>query len=1149
VGCEIKQRQNRSRNSLKLLISPPFLTASLTLLLSFNLFNCCHSLAAASNWLQGANPERVSLHHFNAWGTLTQEVSNDEVFLYRRTSSSENKSDSAVESKTATKNKNSEAEAAVMQGEALRAAWTEESLREAIKKFAEALSRSRAIADHQEESRALNLIGDVHLILSEYQKALASYYEAFKVSHSAGQRQAEIRALNNISSVYIYLGKGAEALSYCKRAYRLSREAGDYQGRAWSLNNMGEVYYFSGDMREAQDSFDQALSLWHDDDWRGKAQTLLNIGYLQFDIRNMDKALEHYNRALSTYRAASDRRGEALALTAIGGAYSYLGRKQAALNNHYQAVNLFRQIGDRNGEAVALNGLGYVYRNLADYQKALDCYSQARQLFSILGNREYENFTLIRVGNSYQGLGDNRRALECYQLSLRRTVKYSQTRANALNFIGMVYDSMKEPQKALGYYAKALELYRTVEDRMGEASILNNIGGVYNSTGEKSTALDYYGQALAHNRAVQDRGGEAATLYNIARLRRDLNDLAEARSQIEAALRIIESLRAQVLSRDLRVSYSAAAYQYYELYIDLLMQINKREPASNLDALALQISEQARARSLLDMLVDVRDNIRQRDNSALLDREYSLNVALNGLFERRAKLLNGKHAEEQVTSLDKEIQTLTAEYNDVETQVRSQKPSYAALLRPSSISLQEIQQQVLEDNTLLLEYSLGDERSYLWAVTKDGMTSYELPGRKEIEDAAREVYELLTARRHRSGEAASSYSARVAQADAEYWQKAAYLSSLLISPVADQLKDRRLLVIADGALQYIPFGALPAPVSHDHSSSPAAVNLNADIATPLIVTREIVNLPSASIQAVLRNSTAQRRSAQRSVAVLADPVFEKDDQRLLKVGTGADANTTTQQIRQELPAGTGGELSIANGGRNFSRLPASRDEAEAIMSVTSPGTGLKALGFAANRDTALNPTMANYRIVHFATHGVLDSEHPELSCLVLSLFDEQGRDQDGLLRLSDIYNLNLPVEMVVLSGCDTGLGKDIKGEGLVGLTRGFMYAGASSVVASLWTVDDDATAELMRIFYKRMLVDGVPRATALREAQIEMYRQKRWRAPYYWAAFILQGDYHSAISESPWKSVDQRVVGIMVSVLLLGGFYVARRYWVRSWRV
>jgi CHAT domain-containing protein len=546
------------------------------------------------------------------------------------------------------------------------------------------------------------------------------------------------------------------------------------------------------------------------------------------------------------------------------------------------------------------------------------------------------------------------------------------------------------------------------------------------------------------------------------------------------------------------------------------------------------------------MLADVRDNIRERDNSALLDREYSLNLALDGLFERRAKLLNGKPAAEQVASLDQEIQTLTAEYREVETQIRAQKPSYAALLRPASISLPEIQQQVVEPDTLLLEYSLGGERSYLWAVTKDGMAAYELPGRKEIEDAAREVYELLTARRNRPGEALSAYTARVAAADAEYREKAARLSNLILNPVAAQLKDRRLLVIADGALQYIPFGALPAPVAREGSGSSSAAASDAGADTPLIFTREIVNLPSASIQAVLRHNTARRQSAQRSVAVLADPVFEKDDLRLREIADRAEGGAGQRGRRAE--ARRGAEAGIPNGGESFSRLPASREEAEAIMSNTPAGSGLKALGFAANRDTALSSSLSDYRIVHFATHGVLDSERPELSCLVLSLFDDEGRARDGFLRLGDIYNLNLPVEMVVLSGCDTGLGKDIKGEGLVGLTRGFMHAGASSVVASLWTVDDDATAELMRIFYRRMLVDEVPRATALREAQMEMYRQHRWRAPYYWAAFVLQGDYHSATGASPRKSVGRPALGIMVSVLLLGGFCVARRYWIRGRR-
>jgi CHAT domain-containing protein len=177
------------------------------------------------------------------------------------------------------------------------------------------------------------------------------------------------------------------------------------------------------------------------------------------------------------------------------------------------------------------------------------------------------------------------------------------------------------------------------------------------------------------------------------------------------------------------------------------------------------------------------------------------------------------------------------------------------------------------------------------------------------------------------------------------------------------------------------------------------------------------------------------------------------------------------------------------------------------MAVTPKGSGLTALDFQASREKATSAELANYRIVHFATHGLLDNEHPELSGLVLSLVDEHGRRKNGFLDLEDIYNLNLPAELVVLSACETGLGKDIRGEGLIGLTRGFMYAGASRVVASLWNVDDVATAELMGRFYKGMEQDGLRPAAALRQAQIQMWKQKDWSAPYYWAAFQMQGEW------------------------------------------
>ena len=176
------------------------------------------------------------------------------------------------------------------------------------------------------------------------------------------------------------------------------------------------------------------------------------------------------------------------------------------------------------------------------------------------------------------------------------------------------------------------------------------------------------------------------------------------------------------------------------------------------------------------------------------------------------------------------------------------------------------------------------------------------------------------------------------------------------------------------------------------------------------------------------------------------------------------------------------------------------------MAVLPVGKGFQALDFEASRSTAMSGILAKYRIIHFATHGLLNNKHPELSGLVLSLVDKQGKTRDGFLKLQDIYDMKLRADLVVLSGCQTGLGEEINGEGLVGLTRGFMYAGASRVVASLWSISDLATATLMAEFYKSM-ENGMRPAAALRAAQIQMWKQQQWKSPYYWAAFQIQGEW------------------------------------------
>jgi CHAT domain-containing protein/Tfp pilus assembly protein PilF len=826
-------------------------------------------------------------------------------------------------------------------------------------------------------------------------------------------------------------------------------------------------------LKAAVEKYLQALPLFRAaGEKRWEALTLHNIGLVCDDLGEKQKALDYITQALPLIRAVGDRRGEAVTLNNIGFVYSALGEKQKALDYYSQALPLRRAVGDTGGEATTLHNIGLVCDDLGEKQKALDYYSQALPLFRAVGDTGGEATTLTSTGLVYSDLGEKQKALDYISqaLSLFRAVGDTGGEATTLNSTGNIYSSLGEKQKALDYYSQALPLRRAAGDRRGEALTLNSIALAYSDLGEKQKALDYYSQALSLFRAASDRSSEAAALYNIAFLERDRGNLTEALSQIEASLKIIEDLRTKIASSQLRTSYFATVQDYYQLYTDLLMRLHKQQPNSGYDAKALHASERARARTLLELLAEAGADIRAGVSPELLQEESTVVQQLDATEKQRALLLASNIDPTWIAELDRQREFLLSYYEDVRGKIRTTSPRYAALTQPQPLTLPEIQQQVLDEGTLLLEYSLGEKRSYLWAVTKTGITSYELPPRADIEKAAKAFRDALTL-----GERASP--ARLTAA-------AKALSDIILAPALQQLAGKRLLVVSDGILQYIPFAALPAPGN------------NSDY-IPIIQEREIVNLPSASALAILRRDTEKRQPAPKTLAVIADPVFGTDDERVRGIVPSGSVPVEAQQLQR----------AAADAGVAWNRLPFTRTEAQQILSLVPEAQRFQAFGFAASRSAATSSELSQYRIVHFATHGFANSQQPELSGIVLSLLDEKGDLQNGFLRLNDIFNLNLPADLVVLSACQTGLGKQIKGEGLVGLTRGFMYAGTPRVVVSLWKVDDRATAELMGRFYQKMLKEGKPAATALREAQLEMWQETQWKLPYYWAAFVLQGEW------------------------------------------
>jgi CHAT domain-containing protein/predicted negative regulator of RcsB-dependent stress response len=1036
----------------------------------------------------------------------------------------------------------------------LCADWTEDSFHKAIEKYDEASRAWRSARNFRGAAEALMRAGETYFILGKYEHALESYKKAALELRNGRDRLLTAEVNSRAGRLHSLLGDNdtAQKLLTADLNY-YSENVTDVQSivfkhaRAQTLSSLAEVSYSKGNLVRLSNFVDSSLKLFQETgDRNGEARSLLFAGYLADSIGGLDKAITNFNQARDLYRQMGNRSGEALSITAVGITHSLERKDEAGITLHHEAMEMFRRIGDRQSEAITVNAIGQAYYNLNQKPLALEHYKQALKLFRDNGAVDFTPVPVYQIAALYRETGDEENALAYYEecIKLSRLAKKQRMEAYALNDVAAIYVTQGKREKALSQYHRVLRFYALIGDHRGQALALNNIGDLYLSWGRHKEGLSAYKLALPLSQQSGERGIEIATLYNVARTERDAGALDAAKSHIESSIEVIENLRTNVASPDFRSSYFSGVRKHYDLYIDLLMQLDKRRPGQGFAAAALLASERARARSLIEILAEANADVRQGVDPALLKRERELQNLLSAETRYQLEVSNSKEANSD-PEMSQKFDQLKGEYEALQGQIRNQNPRNDTLMRPRALTVAEIQAQLGQENTILLEYALGDERSYVWAVTPNSLTGYELPSRKVLEDIARELYASLTARQLGDGIVDQGYQARVQTADGQAYEKALDLSQKLLGPIAKQLGDKRLLIVAEGALQYIPFDALPIPSADGMKTGEPKNESNRRQAgsdqwrfpdRPLLISQhEIISLPSISTLAAIRAEASQQTSSAKLVAVFADPVFSISDER---VPAGAkrqsDNVAAVPQITQDVALRDFRRLT--NRG-DFTRLAHAAEEADAIEAAAS-GDAWIVKGFAASREQVLGDQTAQYRIVHFATHGIVNTEHPELSGIVLTMIKNDGSTDNGFLQLHDIYNLRLSAELTVLSACDTGLGKDIRGEGLMGLTRGFMFAGSRSVVASLWKVDDRATAVLMSYFYKAMLQKGLPPAAALRWAKQELRKEPAWQAPFFWAGFVLQGEYDRPISVSPKHLTARKPWLLLLITAVVVGFLI-----------
>lgn len=865
------------------------------------------------------------------------------------------------------------------------------------------------------------------------------------------------------------------ALQTAKQALELFRSRGDDSGTALALGQVARCYFARSDLNEAADFYKEALQLWQkQNNLPRQAETLNMLGFVEAQKGDWDNAISYYSQAKTLI---NDESSPALK-----------GQNAAGL------ANLFLENGNP-AEALTYN------------QRALEFYKETET--------ERDDIRLIMlIGYNYLLLDDLGAAETHLQTSLSRLEESDEvSAAQCREYLAQLEMSRENYEAAMQYLEPALAIYSAKSKRKQEARVRALLGQIYERQGEFNRARSSYRQASEILRRISDRVSDAAVSFALGRLELNAGNYDKAEPFLKQSIEITERIRSTSTGRELTEAFSANMHARYAAYIECLMRKHQLQPSAGLDVLAFQASELARARSLAELLHDTQTNVLSGVDPKLVERERTLRQLLRASVDKRIDLLATAHNNLDLEAVEQSLARLREEYQQVREQILLQNPSFEQISKPTTYSLQQIQREVIEDDrTVLLEYFLGAEASYVWLVTNNSFVAHVLPKEAILAKSVNDLSALLSLKPN-------------AEKDAKVQVAAQELGQMILGPVSSQLAGRRVIVVADGALNYVPFQVLSAGNKL------------------LIEDAEVVNAPSASILGQLRNELTNRKPAANSLAAFGDAVFASNyaERRASEPQQpfASPQPASVFAVSRDIPVRE--DSSKLENIQQLFYVPA---ELKNIRELAGP-TAFVATGFDATRQRLEETDLSKYSILHLATHGVFNPERPEKSGFYLSLVDRDGRPLNGFMTMRDVYLFHAPVDLVVLSACRTGLGKEVQGEGLIGLTRGFMYAGASSVASTLWRVDDQATAELMKFFYANMLQKQMTPAAALREAQNSIRQDPRWSSPHYWAAFTLQGEYKqkinvpasSSVASSSSTSIIQRITDAALLILALLSLY------------
>ena len=893
-------------------------------------------------------------------------------------------------------------------------------------------------------------------------------------------------------------GRADQALVQLRNALNLYTAAKNNSGMAAAHNELGDLYMRQGQYAVALDHYQKALEGFLAGDPQKQVSTAAA------------SAVAPVAGVAASAAVADDQYNANLMLAKIGDVNYRLG-KSAEAKAAYDRMVVKKPEGAASKVGRRFGGLSAIAGGLSTGKVSVSAPTSALTV-ALEAKKELDEYRTSIVYSSYElGLGrlayaDNdlenaqkhfSNALEASGSSLAGVAKLGQVR----RFRAAARTSLGDVALRMGKFKDASKFYNDAKKGAQDDKRLDLMWPAQRGLG-RSLWLQ----------AAQEKDAKKALTLRESALANYRESLTTIETLREGSLRADESRTTFLASIKDVFDEASAANAAMALVANTAAGSPLSGKALEYASEAFRINEQSRARSLLDLLSETDAAITEGVPAELLkrkqenlDRQQDIADILTGVHVSTEEL------KKKPSELDEELEKLQTEFEEIENQIRTASPRYASLTANKPLTLAEVQQNVLDDQTVLFEYALQTDDSYLFVASKSAVNLFKLPPRSNVDKLAMDLRaQLIPSKLQRrlvgidvaEANRGLGIAATAPEDVAPFIAASNALYKVILEPAAGMIGEKRLMVVADGALNYVPFEVLLKTADSGDFSSLGY----------LVKTNEVIYAPSASVVGAIKQQRTKNDS--RAMLIIADPVFNSNDARAQKK-TGAAASDA--EVRglgiQSAVTDVGGSAPAPNAqmeGLPLMRLNGTRTEADQIskLAKTSGGQADVWLDLDANEDNLDARDISKYRVIHVATHGLLNAERPQFTGVVLSLVG--NKTHDGFVRTDEVFNLRLGSPLVMLSACETGLGKEKRGEGVMGLTRAFMYAGAPTVGVSLWSVADKSTADLMTDFYRRLFssTQGTTSSGALRGAQLAMISGKKYSAPFFWAPFVLVGDWN-----------------------------------------